>query len=133
MIGRRTLLGLFGGAIGTAASGVSVKDAMALSSDMSPTPDGESFTPANVVGLPDAPEKPRHWRMIGEMRESIYANERARQMAMPAHIRTKKSWSLAFKEHVFLQEEREIRELLERLERDQKFADRVASLLGWSQ
>jgi hypothetical protein len=131
MIGRRRILSLFGGAVGAAASGVSVKDAMALSSSMTPIPEGESLTSTTAVGVLDAPEKPRHWRIINAMRQRHYETREALHEKMGAHIATKKSWSPAFKEHVDAQEIREFREFMHRLERDQKFADRVAGILGW--
>lgn len=133
MIGRRRILSLFGGAVGAAASGVSVKDAMALSSGLPPMPEGESRA-AGCDGVAyDGPEEPRHWRMINALRERHYEAREALHEKMGAHIATKKSWSPAFKEHVHSQEIREFREFIQRLERDQKFADRVSSMLRWSE
>ncbi|WP_028955888.1 hypothetical protein [Sulfitobacter sp. 20_GPM-1509m] len=48
---------------------------------------------------------------------------------MPAHIRTKKSWSDTFKASAWSAEDRVFQALVEKMERDEAFAGRVAKMM----
>lgn len=125
---RRSILAMFGGGVASAASGISVKDA------------------AEAIGAEDAlqvggPLPPSQEAVGGQLNSrlsrALQAVYREREInrshadhRLPAHIACMKSWSPAFKVAVHKRETEIIDAFIERVERDEQFAGKVAGILG---
>jgi hypothetical protein len=124
---RRGLLALLGGGAVSAASGMSPAEAAK-----------QLGVPATVLspGGPDAsefePVVSDMSRDIWRVRDMMYTRsgaQRARVEQMPVHIRTKKSWSESFKSSCAEREERVMQMVVDRMERDERFAERILDVV----
>ena len=133
MNGRRGFLKLLTG--GAAVSTVvNPKDALAM---MKAKPVSANVLSDDTAFLGDAVGVPCEldpsYAVLSDFREALYHEEsvinRLSCGSIPANIRTKKSWSPAFKEHVYTQEARQLQELIRRMEKDESFRKQLAGLL----
>lgn len=111
MIGRRSLLSLFGAAAGSAASGVSVKDLASLAAQAAAVP-VEPVVPPLPTTSPDPWEEgpnlvrivPGGRQMMARIEARRAAEHRAAKKRFPPHIKAMRSWSPTYKAHVLEKE-----------------------------
>lgn len=124
---RDIIRGLLGGA-GAAASGMSPKEAAKAIGAPGALDMGEAGQAQLDHLAPHVPSRPAR-----QLRRIIYARQDAYQRSedhLPAHIRSKKSWSPVFKAACYERELIVINMLLEKIDDDETFASKVLGALG---
>lgn len=127
---RRAFLKLLGGGAAASVSGVSVKQAAALTGVSASVggPIGTGWDAASVEGgiFP-------RMHSADRVLEALWRRQQVESTPlehMPAHITSMKSWSPTFKYSVFLREREIIAEFERRIHEEEDFKNKVASLLG---
>lgn len=126
---RRGILGLFGGGVASAASGISPAQAAEHLGVSLNEPTGLLDGEHAPVGVAPFSSDMRPFQLLHRARENRYRPPGG----LPDHIASKKSWSGAFKDHVDRQERAVLHMLEDCLDRDDQFRARFAELLGVGQ
>jgi hypothetical protein len=110
MIGRRSILTAFLGAMGAAGSGIKPGAAARAAGLLSGVSAGAEPEYPTTHGVPCDPLDNREFIEARGILRALWAKRERHESRtrLPAHIATKRSWSPAFKEHVAEQELREI-------------------------
>lgn len=75
---------------------------------------------------------PLGWELASRIRRRQEHERNAMAGHLPPHIACMKSWSPAYKAHVYVQEEQALQALIDRIEEDDALASRISELLGLS-
>lgn len=128
MIARRTILKAIGMAMAAPATAPASMSVGAAAASLGVAVNGLEDPVADVesgcVGLGSYPYDIID-AMFARREQSRTPNEH-----MPHHIRSKKSWSPAFKHHVFMREEAIMQAVRRRIHDDEDFRTKVGQMLG---
>lgn len=125
MISRRAILSFLGAGTTAGVAGLSTKDVAEFAKDYSPA-EAARLTGSDSDAPTEDPDP--FWRHRYEITERLWRKgDNARHPAtdLPVHIRTKASWSPAFKYHVFDQEREAEYRFGQRICHDKSFAERI--------
>ena len=130
MIGRRELFKLMGGA-SVAAATVRPSDLIAAASK-----GGAVVGPVGADHIADPIATDGYSNSVWQLFDDLHARasfSRSDPQHMDLDIRSKKSWSPAYKSIIHSQREREMYDLRRKMQNDEAFAAKIKKLLGGAQ